>query len=210
MKTTRQTSLGKSVVIGLCLLTSTIYATPMVTNRTLSDGAYGTHMVPLATAVINTNGSVLEMGGGDFSTPLLHALCKMHNRLLVTVETDQSWLSLFLDLESDIHHFIYLPVFENWSSPERMYGGNPELWDQIGSDRHWGVIFIDHAPGIRRAVDIQRLRNNADIFVVHDTQAPGYCYEPVLSTFKYRFTYMRYDVTTTLVSDLIDVARLFE
>lgn len=62
MKTTRQTSLGKSVVIGLCLLTSAIHATPMVTNRTLSDGAYGTHMVPLATAVINTNGSVLEMG----------------------------------------------------------------------------------------------------------------------------------------------------
>jgi hypothetical protein len=183
----------------------------MVTGRTLTDGAYGTHMVPLVTAVINSTGDVLEMGGGDFSTPLLHAVCKLQNRFLLTVESDREWLSLFLDLENDTHHFVYVPVFESCPpNVDKMYAGRAELWDSIGSDRHWGVVFIDHAPGIRRAVDIQRLRTHADIIVVHDTQAPGYEYEPVLSTFKYRFTYLRYDVTTTLVSDSIDVAKFFE
>lgn len=198
------------LLLGVALLPCLSYGRSMTAPRDLAEGEYGTHMVPLLTAVINTTGPVLEMGSGDFSTPLLHALCALHNRFLLTTESDQAWLSLFLDLENDLHKFIYLPVFENCQNQDRMAGGKPELWDSIGLDRHWGVVFIDHAPGLRRSIDVQRLRNNADIIVVHDTQAAGYHYEPILSSFKYTFVYKRYNVTTTLVSDTIDVAKLFE
>ena len=82
-------------------------------------------------------------------------------------------------------------------------------WDEIGTDRHWGVVFIDHRPGERRKVDILRLKSHADIIVVHDTQQSAYQYEEALASFKYRYTYERYATQTTVVSDVIDVADLF-
>lgn len=177
----------------------------MVKDRLLGNPNYGTHMVPLMTAVVHTQGPILEMGSGDFSTPLLHAICSVNKRFILTTDTDKNWLSLFNDLACSWHNFIYVPVYED----DQNLNPKPILWDEIGGDRHWGVVFIDHRPGERRAIDIQRLRKNADIIVVHDTEYAGYNYEPVLSTFKYRFSYERYQTQTTLVSDTKDVSLLF-
>jgi hypothetical protein len=155
-------------------------------NRRMGDANYGTHMAALATAVINTDGAVLEMGGSDFSTPLLHVLCSVKKRFLLTADTNDSWLNLFRDLSTYWHHFQHVPAYRNCRSSDLMIGGNPEAWDQVKNDRHWSVVFIDHSPGIRRPIDIERLRNNADVFVVHD------------------------QVKTMVVSDIIDVARWFK
>ncbi|MGE0206433.1 MAG: hypothetical protein AB7R69_01140 [Candidatus Babeliales bacterium] len=175
-------------------------------NRRLGDGNYGTHMAPLMTVVANTKGPILELGSGDYSTPLLHAVCSVTKRFLLTTDTDKRWLSLFIDLARDWHHFSYIPVFEDdWAKNPK-----PELWDAVGTDRYWSVVFVDHRPGDRRRVDIERLRHNADIFVVHDTEEPAYGYEPVLATFKYRYTYLRYAIQTTIVSDTIDIRTFFE
>jgi hypothetical protein len=177
----------------------------MVKNRKLGDPTYGTHMAPLLTVVARTNGPILEMGCGDYSTPLLHALCAPTQRFLLSTDTDKRWLSLFLDLRTQWHQFDYIPVYEDdWSRNPK-----PELWDRIGTDRHWSVIFIDHRPGERRVVDIVRLRNYTDIFVVHDSQQPTYGYDRVLATFKYRYVYERYATQTTIVSDTIDVRQFF-
>lgn len=169
---------------------------PMVKGRWLGDGNWGTHMAALITAVVNTNGPVLEMGCGDYSSPLLHAICGADNRFLLSTETNETWMSLFYDLKSKLHHFHFVP--------------NAQAWDEVGGNSHWSVVFIDHAPAERRVIDIQRLRKNTDIFVIHDTEADHvYHYEAVLSTFKYRFTYERYAIKTSLASDTIDVAALF-
>jgi hypothetical protein len=64
-------------------------------NRNMSSSDYGTHIAPLLTAVLATDGPVLELGCGDFSTPLLHAICAKQNRLLVSTDTDKAWLELF-------------------------------------------------------------------------------------------------------------------
>jgi len=157
---------------------------------------YGTHMAALVTAVVNTEGPVLEMGCGDFSTTILHAICSISNRFLLTAETNKDWMELFTDLERDWHKFKYVSSVKDW--------------DNVGLEKHWSVVFIDHAPAERRAVDIKRLRNRTDIFVMHDTQEPSYRYDPVIATFKYKFVYKRYNVTTTLVSDRIDVHQFFE
>lgn len=178
----------------------------MVKGRNLADPNYGTHMVPLATVVAHTSGPVLELGCGDFSTPLLHAICSVNKRLLVSTDTDKKWLSLFLDLENEWHKFIYVPVYTD----DLNANPQPKKWDTIGTDVHWAVVLVDHRPGERRIEDVQRLRSHTDIFVVHDTQQPTYGYEPILSTFKYKYIYERYTTTTTLVSDTIDIAALFE
>ncbi|MDN3506588.1 MAG: class I SAM-dependent methyltransferase [Simkaniaceae bacterium] len=179
---------------------------PFQKNRVV-DWEYGTHLTPLLTALAHTDGPVLEMGCGDFSTPPLHSICQPTRRFLVTAETDERWMGLFTDLACSWHHFQYVPCYDElWTGQQ-----DSALWNSVGSSMpRWGVVFIDHRPGERRVIDIQRMRHKADIIVVHDTQQPAYGYEPTLSTFKYRYTYRRYAVETTLVSETIDVAKLFE
>ncbi len=179
-------------------------ASPMIQSRILGDANWGTHQTPLITAVMHTDGPILELGCGDFSTPLLHAICSANQRTLLSTDTDKKWLRLFLDLETAWHTFVYVPVFENPRNPQA------NKWDQIGNDIHWSIVFIDHHPGTRRAADIKRLRSHADIFVVHDTEKAYKDYRPVLASFKYRFVYKRYRKQTTLVSDTIDVAKFFK
>lgn len=169
----------------------------MIVGRSMgSDSRYATHMTPLITAVMNTKGPILELGCGDFSTPLLHAICAATDRFLLTAESNKEWQKLFYDLERDWHQFYYVQTRDDWAN--------------VGSNIHWSVVFVDHAPGLQRVIDICRLRFNTDIFVVHDTEDPFYGYDPVFATFKYVFTYRRYAVTTTLVSNTIDVSKFFE
>jgi hypothetical protein len=176
----------------------------MITDRKTTGWGYGTHMGALITSVMNTKGPVFEMGCGDFSTVLLHAICKAQGRYLLSTDTSKEWLGLFLDLKSDIHDFIYVPVYEDdWQKNPK-----PEKWDEIGN-QEWGVVFIDHRPGERRRVDIERFSDKAEIIVVHDTEEKGYMYEYVLSKFKYRYDDKRYNVYTTVVSNTIDLSSLF-
>ena len=187
----------KKLLFFLGGMVSLYAAREMVQSRRLADSEYGTHVCPLITAVVNTDGPILEMGCGDYSTPLLHALCSPKKRMLVSTDTDLQWLSLFLDLENNWHTFYF--ISEN-------------AWDRIGNDMHWSVVLIDHRPALRRVVDIERLRSKTDIFVVHDTElsaAQYYNYETTFSSFKYRYDYKRYATQTTLLSDRIDVEQLF-
>jgi len=172
---------------------------------------YGTHFPVLATVVAQTTGPILEMGCGDYSTPMLHGLCAPTMRMLVSADVSETWLSLFLDLERDWHRFIYVPVYEGEHNGNNIWFSIGQwMWDTVGSDTHWSVVFIDHSPGLRRVIDIERLRSQTDIFVVHDTEDMRYGYDRVLKTFKYIYEYRRYHITTTVVSDTIDVAKFFE
>ena len=71
-----------------------------------SDAKYGTHMAALITAVANTTGAVLEMGCGDFSTPLLHAICSAEKRFLLSAEDNKQWTVFWKETEGRIIHFI--------------------------------------------------------------------------------------------------------
>ena len=195
-----------NISIAIIIFSTTLLAPPplMIQNRILGDANWGTHQTPLIAAIVHTSGPILELGCGDFSTPLLHAVCSVNQRTLLSADADKKWLRLFLDLETPWHKFIYVPVFENPNNPQA------REWDQVGKDVHWSIVFIDHSPGSRRATDIQRLRTHTDIFVVHDTEKPYKNYKPVLANFKYKFVYKRYKKQTTLVSDTINVTTLFK
>jgi hypothetical protein len=173
-------------------------------NRVLRNAEYGTHMTPLIAAVMNTRGPIFEMGCGDYSTPILHAICLAQKRYVLSTDTSKEWLNLFRDMESEIHRFEYVPVYsDDWQQNPR-----PEMWDGVGNQK-WSVVFIDHRPGERRKFDILRFENDAEIIVVHDTETSSYGYEPILDRFRYRYNYIRYAVRTTLVSNKIDVEKLF-
>jgi len=197
----------------LCVNVALLSSISQCSHQKLRDGisAYGTHFPALATIVANTQGPILEMGCGDYSTPMLHALCAPTKRMLVSTDVHQSWLSLFLDLQRSWHTFAYVPAYEKQDQRNNIwYCVGQDAWDSIGQDIHWSVVLIDHSPGLRRVVDIERLRKNTDIFVIHDTEDARYGYDRILNSFKYKYVYDRYNITTTVVSDTIDIATFFE
>ena len=174
-------------------------------SRELGEPNFGTHITPLLTAVMNTSGPVFEMGCGDYSTPQLHAICETQKRQLLSTDTSKEWIRYFLDMKSQYHSFQHVPVYDDdWEVNPK-----PDQWDLVGN-QNWGVVFVDHRPGDRRRVDVERFADKAEIIVVHDTETSGYEYEPVLAKFKFRYNYKRYRTYTTLVSNTVDVRELFE
>ena len=71
-------------------------------------GEYGTHTRLLWAAAKATQGDILEMGTGAFSTPMLHNLT---GRSLVSAETDSAWLSKFQEQGFDHHQLLLVPVY---------------------------------------------------------------------------------------------------
>ena len=200
----------KIVVIVVCLFFTHNIFNAVQEFRNGING-FGTHFPVLATIAANTAGPILEMGCGDYSTPMLHALCAPMKRMLVSTDADKKWLELFLDMERDWHTFIYVPAYAQYSEKNTVWVSvGEDAWDAIGSDTHWSIVFIDHTPGLRRVVDIERLRSQTDVFVMHDAQDSYYGYDEVLKTFKYVYEYRRYHITTKVASDTIDVAKFFE
>ena len=156
---------------------------------------FGSHLAPLTTAVLNTEGPILELGAGDTSTPLLHALCMPGRRRLVTVDTNRGWLGRYADLQTDWHRLVH-------ASAER-------LEDVMATAERWGVVLVDHQPLERRAADILHLRSRAQVLVVHDVEDPAYEYKRALSQFRYTYTYNRFIPWTAVVSDDVDVRAWF-
>ena len=74
-------------------------------------GEFGTHSRLLWSAAKASEGDILEMGTGTFSTTMLHNLTKVTGRALVSAETDSSWLSKFQEQGSGHHQLLLVPVY---------------------------------------------------------------------------------------------------
>lgn len=101
---------------------------------------HGSHLPALAWAVANTQGPILELGGGRFSTPYLVDT----GRPLTTVETDPWWRNELLQ------EFPDLDVRED--IPE-----GP-----------WGLVFVDNEPESDRRDVLDSLEGRYSVAVVHD------------------------------------------
>jgi hypothetical protein len=136
------------------------------------------------------NGHVLELGCGDFSTPMLHELCS--NKFLTSLDTDAGWLNKMLYLFSPHHDIRYVPSWENL--PE--YG------------EYWDIVLVDQTPGEYRRTSVEALADRAHLIICHDTETIGniYGYQYCLDKFKYRVEYKQHPTFTTVVSNSIDVS----
>jgi hypothetical protein len=148
-----------------------------------------THLIPLVKCFEKSNRDVLEIGTGLYSTPLLDWLCEMYSRHLVSLDTDKKWSKLNIEkYQKPSHEVIYTPDL-----------------DKIDiTDRHWGLVLIDHSPSPRRKIDILRLKNNADYIVIHDTQPSKdwkFRFSKVYPEFKYVYHYNKINPHTTIVSN---------
>ena len=129
-----------------------------------------THMPMLLEVLLNSEGDVMEIGGGTYSTPLLHWLCKIQGRRLVTYENDPIFYKLESRFKSKNHSIRFI-----------------KNWDDI-PQRRWGVIFIDHHPSERRIIDLIKFKDCADYLIFHDAERNDkYEWSQAESHFKYQY-----------------------
>lgn len=152
---------------------------------------FGTHIPVLIRVLQISQGPVLELGMGVFSTPLLHILCAKDNRLLISFESNQYYFERHQEFKTDMHRINFV---ENWDLAKI-------------EDKKWGVAFIDHDPTSRRHIEARRLTNVAEFVVIHDSEPERRCrYQDIYPLFKYRFDYKEFTPWTTVLSNFVNLA----
>jgi hypothetical protein len=169
----------------------------MAYNMNVS-GNYGTHLPCLIRAMEKTNGAVLELGMGVFSTPYLHYQCILSKRKLVSYENFKDWIQFFFDYgyECDNHeiHFV-------------------EKYSDAKIERPWDVVLIDQTPDSSRAEEIKRLANLAKYIIIHDSNGrneKNYHYSEIYPLFKYRTDWNKDKNHATVLSNFVDLKDFWE
>lgn len=166
-----------------------------MTQINRSSGA--TH-IPLLIRVFNiSEGDVLEVGTGYFSTLMLDWLAQISERHVYSYENEPKWYERAKAYENYYHHIVFC---KDWHLAD---------FDQ----KHWGMAFIDHHPAYRRAIEIARLADKADYIVLHDSDQRsntkgGYHYNDIWSLFKYRYDFKKLWPGTSVVSNFKDLKEL--
>ncbi len=155
-----------------------------------------THFPMLIKVLQMSEGPVLEMGSGMFSTPLLHWLCDETQRSLLTIEHYR-------------HYFEFAKKFETGWHEVRFV----KPTDIFKPEGRYGVVFIDHSPKKprTRGDDALMFKDCADYVVLHDAGLDGhkkYGYDQLYSQFKYRHDWDHCWPSTTVLSNFKDLSNL--
>jgi hypothetical protein len=160
-------------------------------------GSYGSHLPALLRVVMATEGPVLELGSGYWSTPTLHEVCQVLRRDLISLDSDTKFIEEFRWLErraSDGFRHIVRGV-PDWVLPD-------DIWK-----RRFAVVLIDCAPATSRLPLLELARHHADFLVCHDTQVEvvDRYWRDVLSQFRFRRDFppaIQWHPWTSVVSDV--------
>lgn len=160
---------------------------------------WGSHIPPLLRAFALTDGPVLELGMGVFSTTFLHWICLDAGRRLLSCENDPTFFAQHASFASEDH---------------QLYLVDGDTWDAAPIDEEfWSVALVDHGPPERRTVEALRLARNCEFILVHDSQWKQnhhYLYRELLFPFfKYRYDYTKHRVHTTVLSDITDLSDFY-
>lgn len=182
----------KKISLFLSLTVLQITAAPdMIKDRQgAKNPSHWTFITPLVAAVINTQGAVLELGCGEYSTPLLHALCSADKRSVFTVDADVERINSFQEFGTSWHQMQCLSLSTKNSIKKR----------------HWAVVFINKNIRKKYQDDLKKLYSNTDIFVIHDSNDIEL---DIVKQFTYHYIYDRYNNHTLLLSNTINVEQLF-
>jgi hypothetical protein len=164
-------------------------------------GAYGTHLGPLIAVMNKTDGDVLELGIGFFSTPYLHYQCLLSDRKLFSYDNDRGWVRKFVGnfggykYRSPNHDFNYI-----------------KDWKDADIDKFWDVALIDHSPDSRRIEEVKRLADNARYIIIHDSNErheDKYHYSEIYPLFKYKRVWDKDDRHATVLSNFVSLDNLW-
>ena len=152
-----------------------------------SDPTYGSHLPALLRCVLATRGPVLEIGCGEWSTPVLNAVCRAMGRTLKSYETNVEWAEK-----------VSAATGASVLSSEYYYGA-------VG--HHWSVVLVDHDPAQDRINTALAFADAAVFIVVHDCQYPGIVelMPFAVRQFKYHFIDKSSPAETAVFSNLREI-----
>lgn len=162
-------------------------------------GNYGTHLAPLIQAVNKTDGDILELGIGIFSTPYLHYQSLLSKRRLMSVDNEAGWVKRFKSSTFSAHRY-------QGEYHDLLYVEN---FDDAPIDKPWDVALIDHSPSERRIVEIKRLSHLAQYIIIHDSTPQKdreYHYSTIYPLFKYKTDWTGDANPATVLSNFIDLS----
>jgi len=165
----------------------------------------GSHIAALHWALDLTDGPVLELGMGDFSTPFLSKMCI--GRRLVSVEWNKEWFERLRMLGTPDHDIRFCQDYNV---------------DSLPID-NFSVVLIDHEPPAEAdkpmykyqkrmdAVEFYEMRS--ELIIVHDTEDDWFAQSPrwreIRSKFRYWLEFRHMFPWTTILSQTIPVQNLF-
>jgi hypothetical protein len=141
--------------------------------------------------VNRTEGDILELGSGIFSTPYLHWACYANKRKLVTYDNSPEYIGLMQQYANDYHQVISLDDFAD-----------------ADIEKFWSIAFVDHDPAFRRGVEAGRLANYAQFVVLHDSDPrndASYNYPEIYPLYKYRWDFTEVRPNTTILSNFVNL-----
>lgn len=141
----------------------------------------------LMKAIQLSDGPILELGSGLFSTPLIHWMCHESKRKIVTYESVNKYMEFACQFKSNNHKVRQVKTY-----------------DDIDLGDHWGVVLIDHTVE-RRSIDALRLKDKADYIVMHDSECDLYEYESIFRHFKHVHHWKSCVPFTSVVSNFKDL-----
>lgn len=137
-----------------------------------------------------SDGDVVELGAGPFSTPLLHWICKDMHRNLISYENDPDYYEFAKQFRSYFHKVVFV-----------------KDWEKVDSETKRGVVFIDHRPITRRLAELIKFKNAADYVVIHDTDNTDY-YNDISKHYKHVYTWKKCRPWTSVASNFKDLSIL--
>jgi hypothetical protein len=150
----------------------------------------GSHIPVLSKLLQNTTGSVLELGAGFNSTPLLYWTCKAQQRFFLSYENHKDWVEKLPGMTKYI-----------------------EDWDQADIDSNdWDIAFIDCRPAVVRHQLARHLKDKAQFVVLHDSEPEidrFYVYHRIYPDFKYRYNFTAVKPNTMILSNFSDPNLMF-
>ena len=156
---------------------------------------WSSHMPVLIKLCSMTEGTILEMGSGVYSTPFLHWFCSDRKRRLITYENDKDFIRLAREYKSRTHSIRLVDDYLSVSAVP-------------GKDRY-SIVFIDHA-GHERGKTAVHFKDVADYVILHDSDKPHKnMYGLAFENFKYRKDYTQCVPWTTVLSNFHDLSDLW-
>jgi hypothetical protein len=167
---------------------------------------YATHLPALMRALTLTDGAVLELGMGLFSTPFLHYACQLAGeRPLMSVENDERWAKQFETYRRPWHHIVSVEDWDDFDIEGEFF---PDDTGYV-----WDVALVDHSPSARRVVDIKRLAHCARLIIAHDSNGRyenDYHYSTIYPLFRYRTDWTGDGRHAAVLSNFVDLERFWE
>ena len=120
---------------------------------------YATHLEALIRTALRTRGPMLELGCGNYSTPLLCAFAEEQGRELLVQASDREWLEPFYEKYDGDHIEIQLMSWDKWTAPR----------PRLRNETEWGFVFLDSEESTAGRIErLPALLAVTPIVVMHD------------------------------------------